>query len=342
MVKAFISGCAGLHLNDAERAFFSEEQPWGLILFGRNVESPDQVRTLVGDFRACTGRPDAPVLIDQEGGRVQRLRPPHWPSFPPQQVFARLFDRDPDTARKAARLGARLIAHELLDLGITVDCLPCLDLFLPETVDAIGDRAFSADPGVVADLGRCVADGLLAGGVLPVMKHLPGHGRAQVDSHLELPVIDADLGTLTSADYKPFAALRDLPLAMTAHLLYTEIDPQTPATQSARIIRDVIRGDIEFNGCLMSDDISMKALGGDMSSRAAKTFEAGCDLVLHCNGDIDEMRAVAAVAPGLAGKSAERCENALAARPAPDRDFDAGAARDELDKMLQPVWSRAV
>jgi len=338
MVKAFISGCADLHLNEAERTFFKTEQPWGLILFARNIDTPDQVRALVADFSACVGRRDAPVLIDQEGGRVQRLRLPHWPKFPPQQVFARLYDKDPDRARRAATLGAQMIAHELLDLGITVDCLPCLDLFLPETVDAIGDRAFSSDPEIVADLGRCVADGLLAGGVLPVVKHLPGHGRARVDSHLELPVIDAPLEALRRADFKPFVALRDLPLAMTAHLLYTAIDPENPATQSETVIRDVIRGDIGFNGCLMSDDISMKALGGDMLDRAAKTFEAGCDLVLHCNGDLVEMRAVAAAAPLLEAERASRCSQALAMRKDPDREVDARGARFELEEILQPYW----
>ncbi len=328
MIKAFISGCAGEALTADEISFFAEHQPWGLILFRRNCASPDQVRALVSAFREAVGRADAPVLIDQEGGRVQRLRPPHWPSFPPQKRFGDLYRVDPGRGREAAWLGARLIAHELRELGITVDCLPLLDVVCETTVDAIGDRAYGSDPAAVAVLGRETAEGLLAGGVLPVLKHLPGHGRATVDSHLELPVVDASMDDLVACDFAPFVALSGYPLAMTAHIRFPEIDPVAPATQSALVIDTIIRGRFGFQGCLMSDDISMKALGGDIRERSALTFAAGCDLVLHCNGEIEDMRALAEVAPLLTGSSARRCREALAfVDPRRGEDFDIEAAR---------------
>ncbi|WP_150524554.1 beta-N-acetylhexosaminidase [Roseibium sediminis] len=337
MAKAFISGCSGQALTNEEVMFFKSEDPWGLILFRRNIDNPQQVRDLTRSFRDAVGRDDAPVLIDQEGGRVMRLRPPHWPSFPPQKLFGDLFLTEPKRAREAAFLGARLIAHELRDLGINVDCLPCLDVSFPETVDAIGDRSLSADPAIVGDLGRKVSEGLLAGGVLPVIKHLPGHGRSLIDSHLDLPRIPAALDDLEMVDFSPFKVLADLPLAMTAHLLYETIDPNTPATQSQKVIAEIIRGAIGFDGCLMSDDISMKALGGDMLDRARKTFAAGCDIVLHCNGEIAEMKAVAAASPTLGGRSLERCETALRRISAPIAEFDAGAARARFDDLIAPL-----
>jgi len=342
MIKAFISGCSGAALTPEETAFFREENPWGLILFRRNCETPEQVAKLVSSFRQAVRRADAPVLIDQEGGRVQRLRPPHWPSYPPAGSFGALYELDRPRGRRAAWLGARLIAHDLLALGITVDCLPLLDLRRAETVDAIGDRAYSNDPADVADLGRAACEGLMAGGVLPVIKHLPGHGRARVDSHLELPRISAARSDLTRADFLPFKDLSDMPLAMTAHLLYGDIDPEQPATQSATIIDEIIRGEIGFYGCLMSDDISMKALGGDMRKRAALSFAAGCDLVLHCNGDMAEMKAVAGAAPVLQGRPLQRCSRALAMRSEPEAGFDAVAAREEFDELLSDVPARAV
>ena len=337
MAKAFISGCAGQTLTSDEVAFFKGEDPWGVILFRRNIDTPQQVRELTNAFREAVGRPDAPVLIEQEGGRVMRLRPPHWPSFPPQKLFGDLFLTDPKRAREAAYLGAGLIAHELLALGINVDCLPCLDVSFPETVDAIGDRSLSSDPAIVGDLGRKVADGLMAGGVLPVIKHLPGHGRSLIDSHLDLPRIPAALDDLEIVDFSPFKVLADLPLAMTAHLLYEAIDPQTPATQSSKVIDEIIRGIIGFDGCLMSDDISMKALGGDMLDRARKTFAAGCDIVLHCNGEIAEMKAVAAASPVLSGKSLERCTAALSCVSAPDAGFDVAEARARFEDLIAPL-----
>lgn len=340
MTKAFISGCSGTVLASEEIAFFRAEDPWGLILFARNVEMPDQVRALTGAFRDAVGRFDAPVLIDQEGGRVQRLRPPHWPAYPPHAVYGRLYTQDPDSAREAARLGARLIAHDLSRLGINVDCLPCLDVAYPETADVIGDRALAADPDIVAELGRCIADGLADEGVRPVIKHIPGHGRSRVDSHLELPRVESDRATLSASDFVPFKALADLPMAMTAHILYTDLDPARPATQSRRVIDDVIRKEIGFAGCLMSDDLSMSALDGEMSERAANSFAAGCDIVLHCNGDMTEMRAVANVAPRIAGESAARCARALDATSDVDGAFDAAEARHRFDRLIAPALNR--
>lgn len=333
MTKAFISGCAGLELTPEERTFFREQDPWGLILFRRNIDTPAQVKALCDDFRRCVGRSDAPILVDQEGGRVQRLGPPHWPAYPPGGVFGDLYRQDKETGKRAARLGARLIAHDLLSLGITVNCLPLLDLRLPDMSEIIGDRSYSADPEEVADLGRAVCDGLLDGGVLPVIKHLPGHGRAKVDSHLELPRISASAQEMSGTDFKPFVALSDIGLAMTAHILYEDLDPAAPATQSAQVIQDVIRGELGFNGCLMSDDISMKALDGEMSDRALSSYAAGCDLVLHCNGDMAEMAAVAAAAPVLTGLPLERCARALSERK-PATPFDETKAREEFARLI--------
>ncbi|MBB5754142.1 beta-N-acetylhexosaminidase [Prosthecomicrobium pneumaticum] len=327
MAKAFISGCAGTALSEAEAAFFAAERPWGLILFKRNIGTAEEVCELVARFREAVDDPDAPVLIDQEGGRVQRLGPPLWPNRPAARAIGRLHAEDPAAARRFAWLHGRLIAADLHDLGITVDCLPVLDVATPETHRAIGDRAFSEDAAAVAFLGRAVAEGLAAGGVLPVVKHMPGHGRATVDSHLDLPVVAAPRDVLAVADFVPFRELADLPMAMTAHIVFRAIDPERPATTSAVVIEEVIRGAIGFDGLLMSDDLSMKALGGDYESRAAAVLAAGCDLVLHCNGVMEEMRAVAAAVPELAGRSAERAADARAARgPAQPLDRQADEA----------------
>ncbi|MEP4767019.1 MAG: beta-N-acetylhexosaminidase [Roseibium sp.] len=333
MTKAFISGCAGLTLSDEEIAFFRVEDPWGLILFARNIDTPDQVRRLTQSFRDAVGRDNAPVLVDQEGGRVQRLKPPHWSKYPAPKLFGDLYDTDKVAGMRAAFLGAQLIASDLIAVGINIDCLPCLDVRFPETVDAIGDRALSSDPETVATLGREMVNGALAGGVLPVIKHIPGHGRAKVDSHLVLPKVHAEKSALEKVDFVPFKALSDVALGMTAHLLYEDIDKSAPGTQSKRIIEDIIRKEIGFDGCLMSDDISMKALGGDVTSRSAKILGAGCDLVLHCNGDMDEMKAVAVAMPDLDGKAKQRCENALAQLPMPDAAFDRVAAWDEFQAL---------
>ena len=310
---AFITGCAGIILTLDEEEFLAQTAPWGLILFRRNIESPEQVRALVSAFRAIVGRADAPVLIDQEGGRVQRLAPPHWPLYPPAAVFADIADAgDEPRAVEATRLGARLMADDLADLGINVDCVPCADLRLPEGHGIIGDRAYGDSPGPVAVLARAAAEGLVSGGVLPVLKHIPGHGRARADSHESLPVVDTSRAELEATDFEAFRLLADLPLGMTAHVVYSAIDPDNPATTSAKVISEIIRGHIGFDGVLMSDDLSMGALAGSLASRTEASFAAGCDLVLHCNGKLDEMREVASRTPVLAGEAARRCDAALA------------------------------
>lgn len=305
-VRAFISGCASTTLSDEEKRFFADTCPWALILFKRNIENPLQVTELIQSFREITGCENAPVLIDQEGGRVQRLGPPHWPDFPAAERLARTADTE-----AAVTLGARLIAEELLKLGINVDCLPLADLRFPGAHDVIGDRAYGSEPVQVAKLARAAAEGLLAGGVLPVVKHIPGHGRAMADSHLELPKVSAPRAELERTDFEPFRLLADLPLAMTAHVIYEAIDPSLPATISPVVVRDVIRGHIGFDGLLMTDDVSMKALSGGIGENTKAAFAAGCDLALHCNGNMDEMRAVAESSPPLDGKSAERAKKAL-------------------------------
>jgi beta-N-acetylhexosaminidase len=291
---AAIFGCAGTALDAAERAFFREVRPLGLILFARNIETPDQVRALTAAFRETVTDPHAPVLIDQEGGRVARLRPPHWPDFPPAAAFGERARRDAIAASEAVRLNSLLIARELVALGIDVDCLPVLDLRHAGADAVIGDRAYSDDPELVGRLGRAAAEGLMEAGVTPVVKHLPGHGRATADSHHALPVVDTDLTTLLASDFRPFASNADLPWGMTAHVVYAAVDPDAPATTSARVIGEVIRDRLGFDGLLLSDDISMRALSGGFAERAAAARAAGCDVVLHCNGEMDEMTAVAA------------------------------------------------
>jgi len=330
MTKAFVSGCAGPTLTDAEISFFKESDPWGLILFARNLETPDQIRSLTSAFRETVGRTDAPVLIDQEGGRVQRMKPPHWARYPAPGLYGQLFETRPEDAERAAWLHARLIAADLNEVGITVDCLPCLDIRFPETVDAIGDRAFSPDPEIVAKLGQAMVDGALSGGVLPVIKHIPGHGRACVDSHIDLPRVEADRSSLESVDFLPFKALSKVSLGMTAHIVYAGIDAERPGTQSAKIVQDVIRRQIGFDGCLMSDDVSMKALAGGFGERSRKIVEAGCDIVLHCNGDMQEMRAVAEAVPEIAGTTKRRCDEALKGLVSPQPGFDRDAAWNEF------------
>ena len=326
MPKAFISGCAGLALNDEEQAFLRREDPWGLILFKRNIADRDQVRALTRSFRESVGRADAPVLIDQEGGRVQRMAPPHWRSYPAAAAIEA--GLEPSKAEAAARLVARLIAHDLIEVGITIDCAPVLDVAGEGMHNAIGSRAFSSRPERVAAMGRAVAEGLLAGGVAPVIKHMPGHGRARVDSHHELPVVDAPRSEL-SQDFAPFAALKDLPMAMSAHLLYTAIDPRRPATASPIVVAEIMRGEIGFDGLIMSDDLSMKALAGSFEERAAAVIEAGLDIVLHCNGNMEEGRAVASATPVLSGVSLRRAKAAAATIKAP-QPFDVERGEREL------------
>lgn len=314
MTKAFITGCSGTRLSADERRLFDDERPWGLILFARNIRDAQQIRDLVADFRDVVGNPDAPVLIDQEGGRVRRLRPPLVQDYPPGAVYGKLHAGEHEAGLRAAWLCGRLIGADLADLGITVDCLPIVDVPRGDTSDVIGDRAYCTDPEVIARIGRAMTDGLAAAGVLPVLKHIPGHGPATVDSHLALPVVDTDLETLRRLDFVPFRALRDLPLAMTAHVVYTAIDSQACATCSPTVIDTIIRGELDYQGCLMSDDVSMKALGGEMQARVRSLFQAGCDLALHCNGDFAEMRGVASASPVLAGEPLRRADAAIAAR----------------------------
>lgn len=338
-VHAAILGCEGLKLTETERAFFADARPWGFILFKRNVDSPDQVRALTESLREAVGRPDAPVLVDQEGGRVQRLGPPHWRRYPSGRAYGQLPANDPLLRREIARLGGRLLAHDLAAVGISVDCAPVLDIPNPGAHDVIGDRAYAESPHAVATLGRALCEGLLAGGVLPVIKHIPGHGRAMADSHHELPVVDAAYDELDGRDFAPFRMLSDMPMAMTAHVVFTAIDPRRPATTSRRAIAQVIRGAIGFDGLLMSDDLSMRALSGDLRERARASLAAGCDVVLHCNGDMAEMEAVIAGARPLAGHAARRARAAsgrIARTPEP---FDAAEGRARFDAAFGGQWA---
>ncbi|MBO0717234.1 MAG: beta-N-acetylhexosaminidase [Rhizobiales bacterium] len=338
-MRAFITGLAGASLTTAERQFVQDAVPWGLILFKRNVTTPDALRRLIGEFRAAVGR-QAPILVDQEGGRVQRLGPPQWPAYPPGAAYGAVFERDPDAGLRAARLGARLIANDLAELGIDVDCAPVADVPAAGADPVIGDRAYGADPAKVAALAGAFADGLTEGGVLPVLKHLPGHGRATADSHKRLPVVTADQATLDATDFAAFRPLCGLPLGMTAHVVFTAVDPVAPATTSANIVKHVIRDSIGFTGLLMSDDISMGALSGSLSERTRAAIAAGCDVVLHCNGALSEMVEVASEAPVLAGNAAHRAAAALAARK-PSASFDVAASRAELAQLLNNIRPEA-
>ncbi|MBB5050170.1 beta-N-acetylhexosaminidase [Afipia massiliensis] len=336
--RAFITGVSGTALTDEERAFLRDQRPWGFILFKRNIETPDQVIRLVEEIRSAVDLPEAPVLIDQEGGRVQRLQPPQWPSYPPGAVFSALYEIDREAGLEAARLSSRLIAADLADLGITVDCLPLADVPVPGADSVIGNRAYGTTPGQVAAIARAVTNGLAQGGVLPVLKHIPGHGRATADSHFQLPTVDTPAAELAKTDFAAFAPLADLPMAMTAHVVFSALDPAQPATTSATIIEQVIRGTIGFQGLLMSDDVSMNALQGSIAERTRASLAAGCDVVLHCNGKLDEMRQVAGETPMLAGEALARADRALASRRTP-QPFDRGAARAELDRLIDRAGS---
>ena len=334
--RAFITGISGPELNDVEREFIRSEQPWGFILFKRNIDTPAQVTLLVRELREVVGNPDAPVLIDQEGGRVQRLGPPYWPVYPAGAVFGALYDIDPALGLSAARLSSRLMAADLHELGLTVDCLPLADVPVAGADAVIGNRAYGTEPGKVAAIGRAVTEGLEQGGILPVLKHIPGHGRATADTHFKLPEVDTAKSELERTDFAAFQPLADLPMAMTAHVVFSALDPAHPATTSATIIEQVIRGAIGFQGLLMSDDVSMNALAGSIADRTRAIIDAGCDMVLHCNGDLGEMREVARETPELSGKALERARRALASRKAP-QPFDRQAARAELDALIRRV-----
>src|SRR6266581_9684933 len=334
--RAFITGVSGPQLTAAEREFIGSERPWGFILFKRNIETPAQVILLVRELREAIGNPEAPVLIDQEGGRVQRLGPPHWPVYPPGAVFGTLYDIDRALGLKAARLSSRLIAADLIVLGITVDCLPLADVPVEGSDAVIGNRAYGTEPDKVAAIARAVTEGLEQGGVLPVLKHIPGHGRATADSHFRLPTVDTARDELDRTDFAAFQPLADLPMAMTAHVVFSALDPVHPATTSATIIRQVIRGVIGFQGLLMSDDVSMNALAGSIAERTRAIVTAGCDMVLHCNGKLDEMRDVAAETPELTGAALDRAKRALDSRKQPE-PLDRQAARAELDALTDRV-----
>jgi len=328
-----VYGCAGTTLSEDERAFFRDAKPWGFIVFGRNVADPDQLRALAGEMRATVGDESAPVLIDQEGGRVARLKPPHWRARPAAARFGTLHGASAEAGREAVYLNARLIAHDLCELGINVDCLPVLDVPVDGADMVIGDRAFARDPATIIDLGRAAIEGLIEGGVLPVMKHIPGHGRAAADSHLALPRVTTEAEELSATDFVTFRSLNHCPMAMTAHVIYEALDPQRPATTSPKVIRDVIRGEIGFDGLLMSDDVSMNALSGPLSVRAKAALFAGCDVVLHCNGKMEEMREVAEEAKPLEGVSLKRAQAALA-HLVPPSGFDPEAAQARLAELL--------
>jgi beta-N-acetylhexosaminidase len=327
---AALFGCAGERLSREEREFFAAADPLGFVLFRRNCGSPDQVRALVAEFRECVGRGDAPVLIDQEGGRVARLQPPRWRRYPAAGALAALPD---PAAEEAVRLGARLIADDLAALGVTVDCLPVLDVPVAGADGVIGDRAYGGDPARIALLGRAACEGLLAGGVLPVIKHIPGHGRARVDSHHALPVVDDSEAVLAGSDFAPFRALADMPWAMTAHVVYSVIDRERPATLSATVIGRVIRGAIGFDGMLVSDDLGMGALAGTIGERVARALDAGCDLAMHCNGTLEEMAQAAAAARPVSAEAAARLARGEALRRTSRQEFDRRAAEARFDTL---------
>jgi beta-N-acetylhexosaminidase len=339
--RAFITGVSGPELSAAEREFIRTERPWGFILFRRNIETPSQVVLLINELRKELGEPDAPVLIDQEGGRVQRFGPPHWPVYPPGAVFGALYDLDPALGLSAARLSARLIAGDLIETGVTVDCLPLADVPVAGADAVIGNRAYGTEPAKVAAIARAVTEGLAQGGILPVLKHIPGHGRATADTHFRLPEVETSRAELEQTDFAAFQPLADLPMAMTAHVVFSALDPAHPATTSATIIEQVIRGVIGFQGLLMSDDVSMNALSGSIAERTRAILAAGCDMVLHCNGKLDEMREVVRETPELSGRALQRARRALASRGAP-QPFDRLAGRAELDALVERAETAGV
>lgn len=331
-IGAFISGCAGPQLTESETTFFRDIQPWGLILFKRNIDSPDQVKRLTASFRDTVGRRNAPVLVDQEGGRVQRLGPPHWRKYPPARRYGEMFENDRLAALRAARLIARLMAEDLVAVGINVDCLPVLDVPAEGSHGVIGDRAYAPNPETVTVLARAAMEGLMSGGVLPVLKHVPGHGRAVSDSHHTLPVVTAGKKEMQENDFSTFAAFADAPMAMSAHVVYQAFDREHPATHSRKIIR-IIRKEIGFDGLLITDDLSMNALSGTMADRVGRAVEAGCDMMLHCNGDLAEMQAVAKAAGELKGRALRRARAALRQLRKPAK-FDRKQALKELEQLL--------
>ena len=335
-MQAAIYGLAGTELAAEEAAFFADSRPAGYILFKRNIESREQLRRLTDALRDLEGHDEVPILIDQEGGRVARMRPPEWQAFPPGEAFDLLYQLAPSSAIEAARVNARALGLMLNEVGINVDCLPMLDVRQPGANDIVGDRALGSEPMQVASLGKAILDGLKSAGVLGVIKHIPGHGRAMADSHLELPVVDAGEEEL-SVDIEPFERLRDAAMGMTSHLLYTQWDAERPASQSPIVIRDIIRQRIGFDGFLMSDDIGMEALGGDHGQRAAACVAAGCDVALHCDGKMENMLLVANAVPALSAEGEARLARAMAMRFTPDDEMDFAEAVAKRDALLALV-----
>jgi len=328
-----IYGCVGMTLGAEERAFFRDVQPFGFILFARNIHDRAQIRALAEALRETVGDARAPVLIDQEGGRVARLKPPGWKERPAAARFGAVYASQHEAGVEAVYLNARLIAHDLAEVGINVDCLPVLDVPVEGADPVIGDRAFARDPSAIIDLGRAQIEGLLEGGVLPIMKHIPGHGRAMADSHHALPRVSTEAEELSATDFVTFRSLDTCPMAMTAHVVYEALDPQRPATTSPKVIRDVIRGEMGFDGLLISDDLSMNALDGPLSVRTKAALFAGCDIVLHCNGKMAEMVEVASQVKPLDGHALRRAEHALSHLVAPE-EFDPAAGEARLTELL--------
>ena len=334
-IRSFISGCAALALSQDEVKFFQKADPWGLILFKRNCESPEQIRNLTAQFRSAVGRKDAPVFIDQEGGRVQRLGPPsnYWRKYPAAIEYGKQYDRCPTLAIRTARSVGRLMADDLTEIGITSSCLPVLDVPQPGAHEVIGSRAYSMRADHIMTLARAHVVGLMEGGILPVMKHIPGHGRAEVDSHHNLPIVKAPRTDLERVDFLPFVAFADCPMAMTAHVIYEALDKDYPATLSRKIIKNVVRKLIGFEGLLITDDLSMKALQGTLPEKADMALAAGCDMLLHCNGMMSQMEEVAEAAVPLAGKAMRRAKQALRAKRKP-LPYDKKRALNELEAIL--------
>lgn len=333
MRSALITGLFGKLLTDDEAAFLKSSRPCGIILFSRNCESHQQIRTLISAAKEAVGAADLLVLIDQEGGRVQRLRPPLGRALPAASAYAAIFAQDERAACRAAKSAARLVAEDLASLGINTDCAPVLDVPVAGSHAIIGDRAYGATPEQVAKIGRAVAEGFIGQGMLPVIKHIPGHGRAMEDSHYDLPVVTASREELSRTDFEAFRLMADMPVAMTAHVVFTTIDKDNPASTSSIVTRDVIRGEIGFDGLLMSDDLSMKALSGSIRLRAEAVIDAGSDLALHCNGDLSEMQQAAAGVPRLEGRARERFEKALAITEQ-RRTFNVAKAEADLAAVL--------
>ena len=336
VLSAAIFDTAGPTLSADEKAFFRDINPFGYILFARHCTDPDAVRRLVGELKSLSGRDRLPILIDQEGGRVARLKPPHWPKYAPAGTFAALAKRDREKAHKAVYLNARLIASDLHALGITVDCAPLADLPIKGAHDIIGDRAFGTEAEQVVYLGRAMAAGLMDGGIVPILKHIPGHGRATADSHDEVPIVHESLEVLRATDFVPFKMLANLPMAMTAHVLYTAIDEEQMATLSKKTI-DLIRNELGFKNLLMSDALDMKSLAHmELGERARACLAAGCDIALHCNSSFDEKVQVADGVCALEGESLERAVRAMNSVKTP-KNFDPVEARQALEELLGDV-----